>query len=68
MATVLKPFEKATRLLCMDTSTLGQLLPLLTFIERTVTHTMAGAELDTPAFCLASCLLYELNLSRHLNV
>ncbi|KAG0425674.1 hypothetical protein HPB47_027188 [Ixodes persulcatus] len=40
MATVLKPFEEATRLLCMDTSTLGQVLPLLTFIERTVTHTM----------------------------
>ncbi|KAM7287902.1 zinc finger BED domain-containing protein 4-like [Ixodes scapularis] len=67
MATVLKPLEEATRLLCMDTSTLGQVLPLLTFIERTVTHTMTGAELDTPAFCLASCLLNELSLSRHLN-
>ncbi|EEC20081.1 conserved hypothetical protein [Ixodes scapularis] len=62
MATVLKPFEEATRLLCIDTSTLGQVLPLLTFIERTVTHTMTGAELDTPAFCLASCLLNELSL------
>ncbi|XP_029840411.2 zinc finger BED domain-containing protein 4-like [Ixodes scapularis] len=67
MATVLKPFEEATRLLCMDTSTLGQVLPLLTFIERTVTHTMTGAELDTPVFCLASCLLNELSLSRLLN-
>ncbi|KAM7284372.1 hypothetical protein ISCGN_001466 [Ixodes scapularis] len=57
MATVSKPFEEATRLLRTDTSTLGQVLPLLTFIERTVTHTMAGAELDTPAFYLASCLL-----------
>ncbi|XP_029849151.2 zinc finger BED domain-containing protein 4-like [Ixodes scapularis] len=67
MATVLKPFEEAARLFCMDTSTLGQVLPLLTFIERTVSHTTTGAELDTPASCLASCLLNELSLSRHLN-
>lgn len=65
MITVLKIFEEVTHLLCMDNAMLGQALPFLTFIERTVKSTMEAAEQDTPAFDLASGLLSELNCSQH---
>lgn len=61
----LEDIEEVTHLLCMDNAMLGQALPFLTFIERTVKSTMEAAEQDTPAFDLASGLLSELNCSQH---
>ncbi|XP_040065055.1 zinc finger BED domain-containing protein 4-like [Ixodes scapularis] len=66
LITVLRPFEEATRLVCMDDATLGQVLPLLKFIERSLER-MASREGAAGTAQLAASLLTALHSNRHLN-
>ncbi|KAG0430263.1 hypothetical protein HPB47_022845 [Ixodes persulcatus] len=60
LITVLRPFEKATRLVCINHATLGQVLPLLKFIEMSLER-LASRE-GAPVNCIAqqqACEQYQ---------
>ncbi|KAG0420768.1 hypothetical protein HPB47_003306, partial [Ixodes persulcatus] len=65
---VLEPFEEATQILSMDTATLGQVLPLLKFIENMLPSMKETSAEGTVSFNLSAALLSELQASRHLNM
>ncbi|KAG0442226.1 hypothetical protein HPB47_015757, partial [Ixodes persulcatus] len=65
---VLEPFEEATQILSMDTATLGQVLPLLKFIENILSSMKETSAEGTVSFNLSAALLSELQASRHLNM
>lgn len=66
MITALHPLEEATRLQCMDNATLGQLLPLLKFVDM-VLKEMASQNKAEATAQLATILLAALYNSKLLN-
>lgn len=63
---VLQPFEEATRLLCKDSASLGELLPLLQYIEDTLQRICIDADWTTTARQLSAGLLAEFSSKKHL--
>lgn len=62
----LRPFEEALRLLTSDDSTLGQVLPLIRFVEKILMKLKQATQMGSPSCSLLADLLVQLRTSKPL--
>lgn len=66
LISALRPFEEVIRLLSKDDATLGQVLPLIRFLEKYLLQLKHGTDPGSPSHDLLSDLLVQLRTSRPL--